>query len=414
MTFDNETPEMYTRDYETPTYTTLAEVQRAGRRRRSRTRITVASLAVVGVGLGGFLAGQLLETGAVSAPTARQMDSASADSLQAVGPVRPGRPFIIPVQSGGAAPAGSLAYRDCEDECRLWLRAPKSEPVDLGRSIPELQPAIGSGFDIDKATLSFDAQWLGIPAGQGYLVASMRVGGAVVRVPNAPGGQRWTPIGWTPSSGSLALARTDGEEVTGFAIVDTFDVTGRQARVNTLERNPLPGWVPAYNGGDSVIVSKRARPGEATTGWVTQKIFVSSDQFEPGEQLPAQNQRMDFSACLGANEALVSASGWVVVSTPPAPDAPDASEGAYTTSVLAFDSQSHKPTAILVSGCSRREITGDAAFNPQPRTTDSTLTRVVGDRSTLIRLDGPGDVEKVVFEHEQLVEVILPGQSAAG
>lgn len=410
MTPDKELPDIYTRDFEVPLYATLAVVERAGRRRRARARTAVAGLAVAGVTIAGISLGRMLPSQSpASPPTADQSESAPASPSPTKAP-SPSRPFVEG-QSGSAAPAGSIAYHDCRDDCRLLLHIPQSETVDLGAKIPELQPAIQTGERIEAATLSFDAQWLGIPDGQGYLVASLREGGAVSRVPDAPDGQRWSPIGWTPSSGSLALARINDEAVTGFAMVDTFDATGRSARVHTLDDNPLPGWVPFYNGGDSVLLVEKPQPGEVVTGLATQTVFVSSDQFEPGEHFAGQP--IELSGCLAAGETLTSVEGSVAMTTPPPPGAPNVSEGEYTSAVVVFDAQSFAPTAVLILGrdCSRREITGGSGTIPVPRTTDSTLTPLVGNSATRVVLDGPGAAEQVVFDHDQAVPVILPGQS---
>lgn len=407
MTTDEELPHIYTRDFEVPLYATLAVVERAGRRRRARARGAVAGLAVAAVTIAGISLGQMLPSQSPERPPAGQRSDSPPASPSPTRAPSPSKPFVR-AQPGSAAPAGSIAYQDCRGGCRLLLAIPESETVDLGARIPELRPAIRAGERIEAATLSFDAQWLGIPDGRGYLVVSLREGGAVARVPDAPDGQRWSPIGWTPYSGSLALARIDDAAVTGFAIVDTSDPEGRIARVHALEENPLPGWVPFSNGGDSVLLVEKPKPGEVVTGLATQTVFVSSDQFEPGELMAG---RLDLSGCLADGETLTSAQGSLAVTTPPHAGAPDVGEGANAATVVVFDAQSFEPTAVLGSDCSRREITGRSGAVPVPRTMDSTLTRRVGSSATRVVLDGPGAAGLVVFDHDQAVAVILPGQS---
>jgi hypothetical protein len=267
---------------------------------------------------------------------------------------------------------------------------------------------------MEGATLSYDAQWLGLADAQGYLVASLREGGTVARVPDAPAGERWTVIGWTPSSGSLALARVGTNGVTGFAMIDTFDPTGQKATVHTLDENPLPDWVPLYNGGDSVVMTPQRTPGETVTALESQTVFISSDQFSPGRHFAGQDAPVDFSNCLLDGETLVSTTGGVTLSTPPPPGAPDVSEGSYTSSVLAYDSTALTPTALLSYDCSRRELDDlPAGALPVPRTTDTSLVTVRTDSTTQVLLEGDvaGD-GRVVFEHDGPVQVIVPGQAS--
>lgn len=406
MTTDQEIFDFYKRAGQVPVYSNLATIKQAARRQRAKRRIAFASIAAAAVAITSVGAGQLFSAQSPAPPSqGRQSEAASASPSRINSPT-PSRPFIN-VQPGAAAPAGSMVYRDCASGCRLLLQVPGGEPIDLGARIPELQSPIERAENLEEATLSYDAQWLGIPDGQVYLVANMREEGTVARVPAAPEGQRWTPIGWTPSSGSLALARTHDDTVTGFAMVETFDMTGRQARVHTLDHNPLPGWAPFYNGGDSVLLVKRPEPLRPVTTLLTQTVFVSSDQFDSGEHFAGEP--IDLGRCLKEDETLTPDVGSLAVFTPPPPEAPNVGEGAYTTLVVAFDAQSSRPSAILGLDCSRREIPGESGSTPVPRTTDSTLTERVSDSSTQVVLQGPNAVERVVFDHRSKVPVILPG-----
>lgn len=412
MKTEDELRELYHRGLDIPSYGDLAAVQTRGRRHRVRSRAAAATLTVATVGLAAVGIGQLVTTTPSTPPSVGPDGAASTPPLRPDETAPPGPPrSFVAVQPGSAAPAGTVAYLTCDEGCRLMLASPGADAVDVGDGILELQSAIGSGDSIEGATLSYDGQWLGLRDGEGYLVASLRDGGAVARVPDAPTGERWTPIGWTPSSGSLALARVGTSGVTALAMIDTVDPTGQKTTVHTLDENPLPGWVPLYNGGDSVVMTRQRTPGETVTALETQTVFISSDQFERGERL-AGDSPIDLSDCLVEGETLVSSTGAPRVTTPPPPGAPDESAGAYLELVLAYDANTLTPTALLGFDCSRRQFDDiPASTSPVPRTTDTSQVTRRSDATTQVILEGDASADgRVVFEQDGPVEVILPGQ----
>jgi hypothetical protein len=413
MKTEDHLRDLYHRGFDIPSYGNLAAVQTRGRTRRTRSRAAAATLTVATVGIAVVGIGQLVTTTPATPPSVGPDGAASTpppnpDETTPPGPTQ----SFVAIQPGSAAPAGTVAYLTCDGGgCRLMLTSPGADAVDVADHIPELQPTIDSGNSIEGATLSYDAQWLGLPDGEGYLVASLRDRGAVAHVPDAPTGERWTPVGWTPSSGSLALARVGTSGVTALAMVDTSDPTGQNTTVHTLDVNPLPGWVPLYNGGDSVVMTRQRTPGETVTALEAQTVFISSDQFAPGERL-AGHSPIDLSDCLAKGETLVSSTGAPTVTTPPPPGAPDVSHGAYLDLVLAHDVTTLTPTALLGFDCSRREFDDiPAGTSPVPRTTDTSQVTVRSDTTTQVILQGDASAdERVVFEQDGPVQVTLPGQ----
>lgn len=410
----NQLERIYDAERAVPEYGDLDEIRRLGRRRRSRTRIATGTLAAAGLAVIGAAVPNLVSSTNTDSRPAAERPSASPSGPESSAPPMQygggGSPFVN-LQPGSAAAPGTLAYRECDSACTLYLTAPGLETVDVGEQIPDLQPAIGSA-DLQLATLSFDSQWIGIPDGQSYLVASLRPAGKVARVPDAPEGERWEPIGWTPSSGSLALARTGPSGATGFAMVDTFDPSGQKIVVHELPTNPLPEWVPVSNGGDSVEVARPAGSGALLQQVESRLVFVSSDQFKPGDVAPSNEAAFDLTSCLEADQSIQAPTGALALLTPPAPKSPNVSEGALTTMALVFDQNGAVPNAVVGFNCSRYELANSSSA-VVPRTTDSSHVLVQDGDSTQVLLESAGRDGEVVFEIDNEVDTVLPGQTAA-
>lgn len=396
-----------------PEYGNLEDIRRQGRRRRKRNRTAVASALVAAAAI--VVAVPRLPTDPPApsvadhpTPTPTPRETWKGESMLHFG-VDP----FVDAEVSSAAPAGTVAYRRCDPSCTLTLTSPGTSPVDVGKKIPRLQPVFEEA-DLALATLSFDAQWIGIPDGQNYVVAHLQEDGEVLRVPSAPVGERWEPVGWTLGSSSLALMRTGPAGVSGFALVENGHPEFNQHEVHVLSTNPLPGWQPFDNGGDSVVVVQPTSD-VMLSRLNLRNVFISSDQFEDGDHRGGDSTPPDYSKCLGPNETLRSPSGFPILSTPPTSKSPyEESEGAFVGALLVFDVRSNLVTGVIGRDCSRYDVPGAAADGlVVPRTTDSSHVVVQDEGSTRVLLvKAPGAGAKVVFESQGETEVVLPGASA--
>ncbi len=197
-------------------------------------------------------------------------------------------------------------------------------------------------------------------------------------------------------------------------MIDTFDPTGQDIVVHELQTNPLPGWTPISNGGDSIEV---ARPSnDALMRHIDSRlVFISSDSFKAGEYVPANEKPFDLSECLGQNETIQAPSGGPALFSPPTSKSPDESEGALSSAVLVFDQDSTVPSAVIGLDCSRYDLSDSAAEGSYvvPRTTDSSQVVVrSGDVTTVLLESAAGDSGRIVFEiDDPAVEILLPGQA---
>lgn len=109
---------------------------------------------------------------------------------------------MSPTNNG--AQVGTMLSKECDGGCDFYLRRADGKRVRLSQLRPDLAELL-SKHGFDRASLSYDAKWLGVTVGRGYELHRLTDPSQVITLPAGPAGSEWRVIDWGRGSENVAL-----------------------------------------------------------------------------------------------------------------------------------------------------------------------------------------------------------------
>lgn len=287
----------------------------AARRRRQQRIVVPLVVAVAATGVTLAVA-QTPWDSAGRSPQVGNSPSPTSSSTVRQAPTWPPEPL----RRGGVpiARIGTLIYGVCGPDagCDVTLVRPNGSEVDLATVWPSMATRLRAQ-GLAGVTLSYDAQWLGVPTAHGYTVYAFGASNGISVRTDTPD-SRWAPVGWTLGSFGLALVETRGGAVTHYA-----EIEPSRASIHWKVAAPEPFLFPVADGGDSIQVAQPlVHLGSVELPRVTRldvlNVVGRSAQYRPGSVHRFREEPLDLSPCMRPDETLVGPFDVPVLFTPPA------------------------------------------------------------------------------------------------
>lgn len=322
-----------------------------------------------------------------------------------------------PLTVGAPAPAGTMMLRSCAAaDCSVKLLKSDKSTIDLADLRPELAQLIAAN-GLEGASLSPDAEWLGLRNGGGFDIYNLADSAKVYKLEAGAAESQWRVIGW---NNNVTLVNVRQGRPLDYAVIDL--TTGAKNKYQPPSGSQkLPVGVGGV-GGDLALaqpidvrvpISQRAR--------VT-KIAVSSLVIVPnpaesqsqGEQDGGQNTETDFTTFLQPGETLAGPAGVPITSTVLDPKGEMSDE--VLTTVFAPSGDALVPVAVVRPDARQR-------FNVPASSTATTWSFLVvlstdgiavrrsndGEPTADIVWVGVGDKQSVLQTVPKDAQVLLPG-----
>ena len=297
-----------------PMYGNVDRALRSARRRRVAQQVGIPALAAV------------VAAGAIVLGVTQPWSSTPQSLPPAEHPTAEITDWAPPTaQIGEPAKAGTLMYFSCAGYgCGMRLVALDGSEFDLAEARPDLAELLAE-HGTSGVSLSYDAQWLGIPEDAAYTLYPLAVDPgrpgppAEIRVPAGPPGSHWEVVGWGWTSAGLTLAQWLDDRVLAFALVSTL-TNG----VRVVDQPAGTNLLPVAHGGDGVLVAdpidttvpfaQRTRVTQAT---VRDLHVAAYDGGERPGHLTGPFSGPDNAECMQPTETLAGPDGVPVDLEPP-------------------------------------------------------------------------------------------------
>jgi hypothetical protein len=313
-------------------------------------------------------------------------------------------------------------YRTCQDtDCTVFLLGADGNTTKLRDVQPELAEQVEGLDDLTGVSLSFDAQWIGIPQGDGgygiYSLLDSRLGAELS--PTSTDGA-WEMVGWGSGSLNASLVERTGDHATRYALVDV----AMGLEVYKHDADDLGTLEAVGHGGDGVFVSEpvsstsTAANRPQVTSLALDLLVLRPQTGSPVGTVIPLGEPVDVSASLSEDETLAGQNGVPQSVLAPAPPGEDfAFEIAGIYNVSEGDPALTGATIVksIHGGSSVRfempESTATSMWQiMHPLTAESlALLQRTSTAARIVRLDINGSMTVLHDDLPAAAEILVPG-----